>query len=56
MSDCVLDASAMVLAVSGKSPGATKCIAQCNGSSPIYAYNTEAEGVAATVAFLKYPN
>jgi hypothetical protein len=44
------------LAVSGKFPGATKCIAQCDGGSPVYAYDTEADGVAATVAFLKYPN
>jgi hypothetical protein len=41
------------LAISGKHAGATKCLAQCGSGSPIYAYDTEADGVAANVAFLK---
>lgn len=41
------------LASSGMHPGATHCIAQCGSSSPIMAYDTIGDGVAANVAFLK---
>lgn len=41
------------LSVSGRYPGAGKCIAQCGGTSPIYTYDTEADGVAATASFMK---
>jgi hypothetical protein len=44
------------LAVSGKAAGATKCLAQCGSSSPVYAYDTEQDGVAANVAFLLHNN
>lgn len=40
------------LAVSGKFPNATKCLAQCGTGSPVYAYATEADGVAANASFL----
>ena len=40
------------LAISGKYPGATHCIAQCGSNSPVYAYDSMASGVAATVKFL----
>jgi hypothetical protein len=40
------------LAISGLNPGATHCIAQCNGSSPVMAYDTLANGVAATAKFI----
>lgn len=39
------------LAVSGWHVGATKCLAQCGTGSPVYAYGTMAQGVAATTAF-----
>ena len=41
------------LAISGKYPGATTCLTQCNSSSPVYAYDTIDNGVAATNAFLQ---
>ena len=41
------------LATSGKGVGATKCVAQCGGTSPIYEYDTEADGVAQMASFLK---
>lgn len=41
------------LATSGKGAGATKCVAQCGSSSPIYEYDTEANGVAQMAGFLK---
>jgi len=41
------------LAISGKYPGATTCLTQCDGSSPVYAYDTIDNGVAATNAFLQ---
>lgn len=41
------------LAISGQHPGATSCIAQCGSSSPVMAYDTLDNGVAANVAFLQ---
>jgi hypothetical protein len=41
------------LATSGRGKGATKCVAQCGGTSPIYEYDTEADGVAQMSGFLK---
>jgi len=41
------------LATSGKGAGASKCVAQCGSSSPIYEYDTEADGVAQMCRFLK---
>lgn len=41
------------LATSGKGAGATKCVAQCGTTSPIYEYDTEADGVAQMAGFLK---
>jgi len=41
------------LATSGRGAGATKCVAQCGSSSPIYEYDTEANGVAQMSQFLK---
>lgn len=44
------------LATSGKGAGATKCVAQCGGGSPIYEYATEAEGVAQMAQFMRGSN
>lgn len=41
------------LATSGQGAGASKCVAQCGSSSPIYEYDTEANGVAQMSSFLK---
>lgn len=41
------------LATSGQGAGATKCVAQCGSTSPIYEYATEADGVAQMAQFLK---
>lgn len=41
------------LATSGKGAGATTCVAQCGTTSPIYEYDTEANGVAQMARFLK---
>jgi hypothetical protein len=41
------------LATSGKGKGATTCVAQCGSTSPIYEYDTEADGVAQMANFLK---
>lgn len=41
------------LATSGKGAGATTCVAQCGSTSPIYEYDTEADGVAHMAGFLK---
>lgn len=41
------------LATSGKGVGATVCVAQCGGTSPIYEYDTEANGVAQMARFLQ---
>lgn len=41
------------LATSGKGVGATTCVAQCGSSSPIYLYDTEANGVAQMGRFLQ---
>ena len=41
------------LAISGIHPGSTTCLAQCGSSSPVMAYDTMANGVAANVAFLQ---
>lgn len=39
-------------AISGKYPGAIRCIAQCGTPSEVWAYDTIEHGVAATVAFM----
>ena len=44
------------LNASGQGAGATSCIAQCGSSSPIYAYDTIANGVAHDVQFLQNNN
>lgn len=44
------------MAVSTAFPGAAECLAQCGGSSPVYAYDTMSDGVAANIAFLNMPN
>ncbi len=44
------------LATSGKGPGATKCVAQCGSSSPIYEYDTVSDGVAQMAKFLQGSN
>lgn len=44
------------LAISGLHPGATTCLAQCGTGSPIYAYDTMANGVMATAQFLTVNN
>jgi hypothetical protein len=49
----VIGSSNNPLASSGLNPGATRCISQCGSSSPVMAYATLAQGVAANVAFLK---
>jgi len=41
------------LATSGQGPGATRCVAQCGSTSPIFEYDTEADGVAQMAGFLK---
>jgi hypothetical protein len=41
------------LATSGQGAGATVCVAQCGSTSPIYEYDTEADGVAQMARFLK---
>jgi hypothetical protein len=41
------------LATSGQGVGATKCVAQCGSTSPIFEYDTEADGVAQMSSFLK---
>src|ERR1700758_2261216 len=45
------------LAISTRFPGSTTCIAQCNGSNPIMAYNSMANGLNATAGVLQnhYP-
>lgn len=40
------------LAISTHYPGATHCIAQCGSASEIMAYDTMADGIAATASFL----
>lgn len=42
------------LAVSTRFPGATHCIAQCDGSSPVFAYDSMADGVNANISFLQH--
>lgn len=44
------------LAASGKGPGATTCLSQCGTSSPVYAYDTPADGAAFDAQFLKTNN
>lgn len=41
-------------AISGVHPGATKCIAQCGSSSPIMAYDTIQNGIAANADFIAH--
>ncbi len=44
------------LAISGKFAGCTRCLAQCDTPSPVFAYVTMAAGIAATVAFTEGSN
>jgi hypothetical protein len=41
------------LATSGQGAGATKCVAQCGGTSPIYEYDNESDGVAQMARFMQ---
>ncbi len=41
------------LATSGRGAGATKCVAQCGSSSPIYEYDNVADGVAQMAHFMQ---
>jgi hypothetical protein len=41
------------LATSGRGVGAATCVAQCGSTSPVYVYDTEANGVAQMAKFLQ---